>query len=455
MTGPEASSLVRVRTGAWYSDREIDLAFPAGWQVQVHRPELPEPLDRHQVAARVHHPAAGPALRDLAHQARRVSILVDDLTRPTPAAAILPHILSEFAAAGVSPLTITVLLATGAHRVSLTREALEAKLGVEAMASCRVVVHDHRGATVRIGTTSYGTPVHLDRAVAGSDLVVGVGGVYPQHTVGFGGGSKIVLGALGTRSIAALHYRHRGGEGAYDVENDFRHDLDEVARLARLRFVVVGHVDADRALVRVTSGEPVAVHGPEVDFAMRMFRTSPPDEADVVVANAYPMDVSLTFARSKGVIPFSHAKPGASRVLIADCPEGVGRHDLFPLQRDAADRVRHLLRKVTSEPAAVPGRTLRSLRRRAGVRTRPDEGPVRPSILWCSGGYSGGPGRTGGLVPVSSWQQLIERVSSQQGDRAGLRVAVYPCAPLQIMEAGVHADEALGRPGGLGDLSGQ
>jgi lactate racemase len=430
-----APTVVRLRTGAWYADRELDLRFPARWDVCVLRPDLPAPLGPDEVGDRVRSPSAGPRLPDLARDCRRVSILVDDLTRPTPAAAILPHLLSELAVAGVALSTVTVLVATGAHRVSLSSEVLEAKLGKETMAGCRVVVHDHRGATVRIGTTSYGTPVRLDRQVAGSDLLIGVGGVYPQHTVGFGGGSKIVLGALGTSSITALHYRHRGADGAYDVDNDFRHDLDEMAGLAGLRFVALGHVDADRALVRVSAGEPVAVHGPEVAFAKRMFRAPLPGDADVVVANAYPMDVSLTFARSKGVIPFSHARRGASRVLVAGCPEGVGRHDLFPLHRGPADRVRHVARKIAAQPTAVPGGAVRFLQHHAGARLRPRGASASNTILWYGGGSQAPRGETGGLLPVRNWQLLLEQVSRQHDNRTDLRVAVYACAPLQVLQA--------------------
>lgn len=440
MTAVTLPTTVTLRTGAWYADRPLELSFPAGWDVRVLWPELPAGLAPGDVAMRVRSPVAGPPLRELARGARRVAVLVDDLTRPTPAAAILPHVLSELAAAGVPSSWVTVLLATGAHRVSPSRRALERKLGGDVLAACRVAVHRHTDPTVRVGTTSYGTPVLLDRLVAGADLLVGVGGVYPQHSVGFGGGTKIVLGVLGTRSIAALHYGHRGVDGTYDVDNDFRRDLDEIAALVRLRWVALGHVNADRELVRVTTGEPVTIHGHEVAWARSAFRTPPPGDADVVVANAYPMDVSLTFAHSKGVIPFSRARPEASRVLVAGCPEGAGRHDLFPIERGPGDRVRHLLRKAAAEPASVPSRGLRALRRRAagrpGPRAQPAEGPIRPPVLWYGAGTAGFSGPTGGLVPVPGWGDVLDRVSRQHSDRTDLSVVVYPCAPLQVLAQG-------------------
>lgn len=424
---PMAGTVVRLRTGAWYSDAPLELSFPLSWDVRVHRPATPAPLSPDEIATAVRSPRSGPPLRELARGARRVSVLVDDLTRPTPAAAILPQMLSELAAAGVPASSVTVLVATGAHRVALDDLVLRAKLGDEAVASCRVVVHDHRAATTRVGTTSYRTPVHLDSVVAGSDLLVGVGGVYPQHTVGFGGGAKIVLGALGTRSIAALHYKHPGGHGAYTVHNDFRRDVGEMARLVGLRFVALGHVDAERQLVRLVSGDPLSIHDGEVAFARQTFLTPLPGDADLVVANAYPMDVSLTFAHSKGVIPFSHTRAGASRVLLAGCPEGIGRHDLFPVAPTRLDRVRHLARKATVAPKALPSKVPAALARRLGPR-RAAASPSRTPIMW----YPGQAGPTAGLVPARRWSDVLETVRARHGDRP--KVVIYPCAPIQVMD---------------------
>jgi nickel-dependent lactate racemase len=80
--------------------------------------------------------------------------------------------------------------------------------------------------------------------VLGSDFVLGVGGIYPQHSTGFGGGSKLALGVLGKRSIMHLHYTHPSMDGSYDIESDFRRDLDEVARMIGLRTSITVHVES-------------------------------------------------------------------------------------------------------------------------------------------------------------------------------------------------------------------
>jgi hypothetical protein len=67
------------------------------------------------------------------------------------------------------------------------------------------------------------------------------------------------------------------------------------------------------------------------------------------------MDLSLTFLRSKAITPLLRAARDSSRVLIAGCPEGVGRHGLYPfLDRSPAARLRHLYRHLLVHPRQIP-----------------------------------------------------------------------------------------------------
>jgi nickel-dependent lactate racemase len=223
--------------------------------------------------------------------------------------------------------------------------------------------------------------VLVNREVLASDLVIGIGGVYPQRSTGFGGGSKLAIGVLWKRSIVALHYRHPSVDGSYEVGNDFRRDLDEIAAMIGLHTSVSLQLDAERRPVRAVSGDHRAYYREAVAFALAAYAAPPPATADVVMANAYPIDTSLTFMRSKGVAPLLQARPGASRVLVSACSEGAGHHGLFPfVGAPRRQRPLHLARTVAARPGAVPA-----------------------------------------------------RVAAERGHRPDLEVAVYPCAPLQVL----------------------
>jgi hypothetical protein len=193
----------------------------------------------------------------------------------------------------------------------------------------------------------------------------------------------------------------------------------------------------------VVSGDHRRYYEAAVAFSLDRYRAPLPSDADLVVSNAYPIDVSLTFMRSKGITPLLHARPDASRVLIAACSEGVGRHGLFPFTNGHRfQRQLHLARKVRARPMVVPGKMAgwarsKLQRKGRGTSTAPAMlGPlaVNPVWLYAPAAPTGSlPAAIPGMTRVDSWPELLVQVRAEQGHRP-LRVAVYPCAPLQVLD---------------------
>jgi lactate racemase len=426
-------SQLTLRTGAWYGDQALNLAFPDGWQVNVLWPRTPQPLGDSDVVAALEHPTNQAPISKLATGKSRPVLVVDDLNRPTPVASVMPMVLEQFRKAGVPPNKITVVVASGMHDPPL-RDAIAKKLGSEAAEACRVVIHDYNRGLINVGQTSFGTPVTVNADVAQSDFVVGIGGLYPNHTAGFGGGSKLVLGALGCRSIAHLHAHHGAGWGGAP-DGDLRRDLDEIARLVRLNTMITLQVDADRRMVRINCGDHFTYYQEAVAFCRTAYSVQPPEGAEVVVSNTYPNDLSLTFARMKGMAPLRDWAPaGATRIAIAACSEGVGRHNLFPLasfpdavwlravaRRASAMRFADVARKLTRRIARP------AQRRTAGASQR------APILLYCTGGDKLLHCSLPDIRFTCSWECILQSITREQGDKKRLKVFVYPCAPLQFL----------------------
>jgi hypothetical protein len=420
--------------------------IPDEWKVTTLWPATPSALDDDQIVEALDRPVGQPPIRELARGKARPVIIVDDLTRPTPASRVIPHVLRHFAEAGIAKRNVTILMGTGTHGPPQAG-GMEKKVGPEASSSCRLLVHNHRGNLTRLGRTSFGTPVLVNKVVAASDLVVGIGGIYPQNSTGFGGGSKLALGALGRRSIVRLHYGHGSVMGSYDIDNDFRRDLDEIARMIGLNTTIALHVDANRDAVRIVSGDHNLYYGDAVAFSRQRYNAPLPTEADVVISNAYPIDVSLTMMHSKGIIPLLHAKPGASRVLVAACPEGVGYHDLFPFIGGPRFRQqRNWARSVMARPRAVPRKAAGKVWQRIErARRRPAEASVAPTSqarantnpIWL---YA--PGEDARRIPAEipkmtlcdTWEHVVDAIIREQGPRTALKVTIYPCAPLHVLD---------------------
>ena len=120
-------------------------------------------------------------------------ILIDDITRPTPAYEVVPHLLNRLTEAGIAQDEITFIFAIGTHR-PLTEEEMAMKIGKEAVRKYRVENHDaFNGDFADLGYTSYGTPVRINKKVVEADLVITLGTLAKHRFVYACGGSKIIV----------------------------------------------------------------------------------------------------------------------------------------------------------------------------------------------------------------------------------------------------------------------
>ena len=77
---------------AWYGDTELELDFPESWDVTAcHMKGRDAPcLSDSKIREAFTHPIGTQTIKELARGKREVAILFDDMTRPTPSAALIP-----------------------------------------------------------------------------------------------------------------------------------------------------------------------------------------------------------------------------------------------------------------------------------------------------------------------------------------------------------------------------
>jgi nickel-dependent lactate racemase len=442
-------------TAAWYGDQDFLPAFPPAWEVVVHWPRTLPALTDGQIAGVLDRPVGQMPIRSLCKGISRPLIIVDDLSRPTPASRVMTVLLKHFHDAGIAPEQVRVLMATGTHGPPPI-DGMRRKIGSEAAERCRLFVHRHDRDVLNVGKTSFGTPVYVNREVLHSDLVIGIGGMFPSSNLGFSGGSKLALGVLGLRSIASLHAEHKDVQwGVVDRASSFRKDLDEIAKMIGMHTMITIHVDRYRQPVRLVCGDHLAYIEEEMCFARELGTVPAASGADVVICNAYPSDISLTIARNKGTSNFYGCPSSASRILIASCSEGVGYHGLFPLLNAPSlnSRWNRLRRILSMRPAEI---TRKASARLADLARRTfTPGPVaagagasrrHPLWLYRPGEHQDAlPSEIAGIQITSSWTDIVNAVHAEQEHRRTLKVVIYPCAPLQCVPRPSTAGK--GRPG--------
>lgn len=420
-----------IRTGAWHGGATLDVPFPANWDVKIWWPSTPPALTDREVEESLDRPIGQPPIRDACRGRARALIIIDDLNRPTPVDRVMPIVLRHLREGGISANTVRILLSAGTHAAPHS-DCVWKKVGAEAALACQILIHDAKRDCVTIGRTSSGIPVSVDKAVLASDFVMGIGGVYPNHTAGYGGGSKLALGVLGLRTIKSLHFRYRPiGWGLWQDSSPFRTDLNEIAKMIRFETMISVQINADREIIRATCGDHFLFQKDEVAFAQHYFSAPSPEEADVVISNAYPNDLSVTAAIQKGTAPLRRTRSGGSRILIASCAGGAGHHGLFPvMNQPPCLRALQIARHVSvMKPGELARAVVRRLRRGPGHRDTTVSKPIwfyrpgdqTPNVHWNIPGYR----------LLNSWSDVLLAVEREQGIGKQLKVFCYPCAPLQ------------------------
>lgn len=442
----------RLRTGAWYGDGSLDLNFPASWDVRILWPRTPPPITEDQIAQSLEQPIGQPHLRELCRNVKRPLIIIDDVNRPTPVDLVFPHILRVFQSVGISPEQVTILLATGTHGAPGTT-SVRNKVGPIAAAACRIVLHDANGPLAYIGKTTLGTPVLANKEILASDFTIGIGGIYPNQSAGYGGGAKLALGVLGYESILHLHYAHsNAGWGAVPGRNTFREDLNQIAGMLGIKSMISLQVNGHREPIRITCGDYLAYYQQEVTFARAIFTVPPPQDADVVISNAYPSDLSLTFALMKGSSPLYRCQPYSSRVLLASCPEGLGSHGLFPVFNTGRLRLvkqYSRLAKTMTLPAFL-GKVARVAKKKLIRRREPTALANRTfnHPIWVNQSAHGQPILPEQIARVrvtNSWPELLDTIDREQGVGRSLKVVIYPCASLLSIDSSSDRKEEIKR----------
>lgn len=301
-------------------------------------------------------PLDTPPLPDIVEPGDRVVILVDDHTRTTPVAMILPLVLDSLRTGEIEDQDVTILITHGTHRLS-TEEEVRRKVGDQIYDRFHIAQHSctDEQNQVYVGLTSRGTPVWINRLVAEADRCIGIGHVGPSPYAGYSGGSKLILpgvAALDTinanHSLVALGFRR---PGRMDVP--CRLDIQEAGAMFPMDLVLDVVLCQDERIARVFAGTPDRVLEEGVAFARRIYEVSCPRRLDIAFTAGYPYDIDLYQAVRAVEYADAVVREGGSIVLVAACPEGVGGDDFYHLMADEDKTPDDYLRDVVRRNGKV------------------------------------------------------------------------------------------------------
>ena len=321
-----------------YGRTGLSVSFPESveleWVQPDYGPGAPDPAAL--LAESLRSPIGAQPLAEQARGARRVTIVIDDITRPTPSKQMLPAVLAELHGAGVEAGGITILVGVGSHR-TMTEAELETIVGVDLFSRYAVVNHQARDPQhlVEIGRSPRGIPVWINRLIAEADLAVITGFIKPHNVAGYSGGYKGYFPAVaGLETVVGLHaLQQLPGEPCRvgEPDNPFRVELDACGPLVPApTFLLNVIINRQKQIVKSFAGHPMEAHRAAVAATEKLATAPVSRPADIVLTcgGGYPSDISLyqginaltSVVRLKRPL----VKPDGQVILLGEFGEGMG-----------------------------------------------------------------------------------------------------------------------------------
>src|SRR6185295_9687395 len=297
------------------------------------RPALADP--QAALTAALRKPLRRPPLRDIVRPGMKIAISVCDITRAQPRREMLEALFAEMPE--VAPDDVTILIATGTHRVNTPVEH-EQMLGPDIARRYRIVNHDSRDAStlVHVGTTTTGVPVSLNRLWMSADIRITTGFVEPHFFAGFSGGPKMVApGLAGLETVLVLHdagrIGHPNATWGITEGNPIHDDVREIARMVGVDFSVDVTLNREQKITAVFAGDLFIEHRAACEAAMRdaMRAVEAPFDVVLTTNSGFPLDQNL-YQAVKGMSAAAKVvKPGGTIVCAAECRDGLPSHGSY------------------------------------------------------------------------------------------------------------------------------
>ncbi len=332
-----------------YGHSAIPVEYDPGRVSLLGEPFEPRALTDVEIGEKLEKPIDSPPIEAIVSPGETILIVVPDATRQSACGQIVNLLVRRLIANGTASNAIHIIFATGIHR-KVTEDEKAAILTPFIAQRIKTIDHDPRDLMqiVRIGETSGGIPIELNRAIFDHDHVFIIGGVNFHYFAGFTGGRKLICpGLASARTISATHKlafdcqkkARRAGVGTGLLEGNAVHEAftEIVSRVAPV-FSINTIVNADGDAADLFCGDWSAAHAAACKAFAADHTIKITEKREFIIASCggYPHDINLIQAHKALDAAAGACSDGGMIVLLAECGDGLGRSDLLTWF-DAAD----------------------------------------------------------------------------------------------------------------------
>ncbi len=296
--------------------------------------EMP-PYDKPEIIIRnaLENPMGTDKLYEIAVSGDKVSIVVDDYTRPCPNEKLLLPVLEDLEKAGVSFSDILIIVACGTHTPP-DYDKIKEIVGDKFARNYTVISSDvENGDYVKVGVSKQGNEIKVLREYVESDVKILLGDVEYHYFAGYGGTRKSVLpGISAEECIQNNHSQLFDSNSNTGIlhGNPVSEEMNEALHMVGCDFCLNVVLNSKHQIVGAWSGRPSIVLNSAVKLVDEMYKVEIDKKPDItlIAANGHPHDINLYQALKAMHTAAQVTKKNGVIILVAECPEGYGS-DLY------------------------------------------------------------------------------------------------------------------------------
>jgi len=338
-----------MRTELLYGKEGISLELPDNSFI-IEPKNLPKlENDKEAIRQALRNPIGTPSLKESVKSTDTVSIVISDITRPTPNHILVPLLLEELSHVPLD--NFVIINGTGTHR-DQTREEFVQMLGEWVVDNIRIVNNQchNRDTLVNLGKSKFGCDVYLNKDYVESDFRIVTGFIEPHFFAGFSGGPKgIMPGIAGIETIMTFHNARMIGDSLATWGNMVNNPVQDMTReingLCKPDFMLNVTLNREKEITQIFAGELYEAHDKGCEFAKEhtMFRCD--ERFDVVIASnsGYPLDQNLYQAVKGMSAAHKIVKEGGSIIIASECSDGLPDHGNYSKIFEMAETPQQLL----------------------------------------------------------------------------------------------------------------
>ncbi|MEK4300100.1 nickel-dependent lactate racemase [Oceanobacillus sp. FSL W8-0428] len=415
-----------MKTDLLYGKNGISLDLPED-ALLIEPTNLPKlENDKEAIRQALRNPIGSEPLKESVKSTDTVSIVISDITRPTPNHILVPLLIEEL---NHVPLENFVIInGTGTHR-DQTKEEFVQMLGSWVVDNIRIInnqCHD-KNTLVNLGKSKFGCDVYLNKDYVESDFRIVTGFIEPHFFAGFSGGPKgIMPGIAGIETIMTFHNARMIGDPLStwgNMENNPVQDMTrEINAMCKPDFMLNVTLNREKEITNVFAGELYQAHDEGCAYAKdhAMFRCD--KRFDVVIASnsGYPLDQNLYQAVKGMSAAHKIVKEGGAIIVASECSDGLPDHGNYAKIFDMAESPQDLLDMINNPEFKMFDQW--QVQKQAVIQVWAD--------VYVYSTLSDEQITNTMLKPTHDIEQTLEELKEKHGD--SMTVAVLPLGPLTI-----------------------